>query len=82
MIDDNEEQKSIKKLESELLPILAEMEVTGVRLDREKLMEIGGRIRQDIERYEREIYELAGTTVNLNSPKQVAELLFERLGIK
>lgn len=58
------------------------MEHTGVRLDRAHLIDIGTRIDRDIISLEREIRELANTPININSPKQVAELLFGKLGIK
>jgi DNA polymerase I len=72
----------IFELESKLLPILAEMEMRWVRLDTTKLAEIGERISQGIKNCETEIYEVTGEFFNLNSPKQVAEILFGKLGIK
>jgi DNA polymerase I len=69
-------------LESKLLPVLAEMEIRWVRLDTVKLASIGERIGQGIKNCETEIYEVTGEFFNLNSPKQVAELLFGKLGIK
>jgi DNA polymerase-1 len=58
------------------------MEMTGVAFDREKLFDIGQRIYRDLERIEREIYLAAGETFNINSPKQIQVLLFEKLKIK
>ncbi len=69
-------------MESELLPILAHMEHTGVRCDRVKLSETGESIREEIKKYEIEIYDVVGEFFNINSPKQIQVILFEKLGIK
>lgn len=74
--------KNILEMESALLPILAHMESTGVRIDLEKLADIGVRIRSDIVSRETEIYELVNEPFNINSPKQIQEVLFGKLGIK
>lgn len=68
--------KTIATLESELIPILAHMESTGVRLDTEKLAQIGKEIAIKIDLLEKEIYEVTGEFFNVGSPKQVAEILF------
>ncbi len=74
--------KTIATLESELIPILAHMESTGVRLDTEKLAQIGKEIAIKIDLLEKEIYEVTGEFFNVGSPKQAAEILFWKLGIK
>jgi len=58
------------------------MESMGVAFDKEKLLNIGERIRRDIARLETEIYDIIGEQFNLNSPKQLQVILFEKLGIK
>jgi DNA polymerase I len=58
------------------------MESSGVLFDKEKLIDIWERIRTDIARLETEIYELIGERFNLNSPKQLQVILFEKLGIR
>ncbi|MDD2693366.1 MAG: DNA polymerase [Candidatus Gracilibacteria bacterium] len=75
-------EEFIRKMESKLLPILAEMEYTGVRCDGEKLKKIGESIREEIKKLEIEIYEVVGEFFNINSPKQIQVILFEKLGIK
>lgn len=72
----------ILTLESNLIWVLARMESRGVAFDKEKLLNIGERIRRDIVRLETEIYEVIGEQFNLNSPKQLQVILFEKLGIK
>ena len=78
----SEKECSIFDVESRLIPILAEMEMEWVVLDTSKLRDIGTRIASDIRLLETEIYEVTGEFFNLNSPKQVAEILFGKLGIK
>ncbi len=72
----------IYELESTLIGVLARMESRGVSFDSEKLRDIGERIRADIARLETEIYDIIGERFNLNSPKQLQVILFEKLGIK
>jgi len=62
--------------------LLFNMENEGVLVDVEKLKKLEIKTRALIEKVESEIYNLAGDTFNLNSPKQVANILFDRLGIK
>jgi DNA polymerase-1 len=68
-------------LELPLSFVLADMEVSGVRIDTEELREIGEDLKRRIEELQKEIYELAGMEFNLNSPKQLGEVLFEKLGL-
>lgn len=78
----NQEQELIPRMESVLLPILAEMEYTGVRCDGAKLEKIWESIHEEIKKLEIEIYDVVGEFFNLNSPKQIQVILFEKLGIK
>jgi DNA polymerase-1 len=69
-------------LEMPLLPVLAEMEYAGVRVDVDHLKGIGVRLEMDLARIETEIHAAAGTEFNINSPKQLGEVLFQQMGIK
>lgn len=69
-------------MENNIAVILSDMEHTGVAFDAEAMREIGGRIRADIAALETVIFETIGERINLNSPKQLQHLFFERLGIK
>ncbi|HEY9628651.1 MAG TPA: DNA polymerase I [Coleofasciculaceae cyanobacterium] len=62
-------------------PVLAEMEYVGVRIDIAYLQEFSKRLETDLENIAHKAYEAAGQTFNLGSPKQLAELLFEKLGL-
>lgn len=61
--------------------VLADMETRGFKIDREGLRRFGEGLAQCEAEYTERIYTLAGTTFNLNSPKQLGEILFDRLGL-
>lgn len=69
------------QLELPLLFILADMERHGIFLDIPVLEELANGIKQEIFRLEKEIHEMAGEEFNLNSPKQMSAILFDKLGI-
>lgn len=77
-----ESYSKVLQLESNLLPILARMESQWVCIDTEKLENIGIEIEWKIQLLETEIYEVTGEFFNINSPKQIQVLLFEKLWIK
>ena len=66
-------------VELPLVPVLREMEAAGVRFDVNKLHEAEATLTAELHELEQRIYELAGETFNINSPKQVGELLFDKL---
>ena len=67
------------QIEMPLVPVLADMEMTGVRLDTEALRETSRIFNQRLADYEQKIYEEAGEQFNIASPKQVGEVLFGKL---
>lgn len=69
-------------LELPLLPVLAAMEERGIYLDTHYLQQLSLEITQQIAILEKEIYLLADCQFNLNSPKQLSEVLFTKMGIK
>lgn len=68
-------------IEKPCMPILAQMESLGVRLDSDILKEQSLVLANDIKNLETKIYELAGENFNINSPKQLGQILFEKLKI-
>jgi len=70
-----------EQIEMPLIPVLMEMEHQGVQLDVKALDLFAVELRKDILKVEREIYSLAGMEFNISSPKQLGELLFDRLKI-
>lgn len=69
-------------LEYAVLPVLHRIEARGVQVDREVLQTISTRLGGELRTLEEEIYEQAGRTFNINSPKQVGVILFEEKGLK
>src|SRR5699024_1364423 len=75
----NEQYALLKELEMPLALILADMEHTGVHVDMQRLKDMGNDLENRLHELEKEIHELAGETFNLNSPKQLGPILFEKL---
>ena len=69
------------QIEMPLMPVLAEMEMNGVRIDTESLKETSTQLTQRMLDIEQHIYALAGQHFNIASPKQVGEILFDKLKI-
>ncbi len=76
-----EVEKLLLTIEQPLEPILAAMEDRGIRIDVNYLQELSQQLEQDLHRIETEAYVLAGEQFNLGSPKQLGEILFEKLGL-
>ncbi|MFD2211131.1 DNA polymerase I [Virgibacillus halophilus] len=76
---DNKQASLLKELEMPLACILGEMEHTGVSVDKTRLEKMGKELKGQLENVEKEIFELAGESFNLNSPKQLGPILFEKL---
>jgi DNA polymerase-1 len=68
-------------IEMPLMPVLAEMEMNGVRLDTDALKEVSKLFTSRMIEYEKHIYELAGEQFNISSPKQVGDILFDKMKI-
>jgi len=69
------------KLEMPLVPVLAEMERHGIRIDADRLRAMSAQITRKAEELEKEIYAEAGERFNVASPQQLAEILFTKLGL-
>ena len=69
-------------LERPLVPVLAEMEMHGIRVDRDTLSRMSNAFAQKMAGLEAEIHELAGENFNVGSPKQLGEILFDKMGIE
>lgn len=80
-LEQNEMHKLFYELEMPLSRILADMEKQGVAVDREGLVQLGVEFEAQIAKLVSQIYEIAGTEFNLNSPKQLGEILFDKLGL-
>ncbi|HEX9801470.1 MAG TPA: DNA polymerase I, partial [Thermoanaerobaculia bacterium] len=75
-------QRVYDEIEAPLTPVLLRMEETGIGLDVEFLAAMSRDMERELLALEREIYELAGETFNIQSPQQLGAILFEKLGMK
>ena len=74
-----EETALFNNIEMPLVEVLSEMQYEGIQIDKDELEEFGVTLKQNIEELTQEIYTLSGTEFNINSPKQLGEVLFEKL---
>ena len=74
-------EKLFLEVEIPLIPVLADMEMNGVRLDTKELSRVQQEMNQRASQIEHEIYELAGESFNIASPKQVGDILFGKMQI-
>ncbi|MEO1677655.1 MAG: DNA polymerase I [Pseudomonadota bacterium] len=69
-------------MERPLIPVLADMEMRGIKVDRDTLSRMSNAFAQKMAGLEAEIHELAGETFNVGSPKQLGEILFDKMGLE
>ena len=82
LIIENQLEKLFHGIEMPLVKVLAKMEANGVKIDIDGLRQISNEQAKEIREIENSIYEIAGTSFNISSPKQLGEILFEKLNIK
>lgn len=80
-LEDPQMKKLFEEVETPLLKVLGHMEMEGVKLDVETLHKFSEELGEEIEVLEKEIHELAGETFNVDSPKQLGPILFDKLAI-
>ncbi|EHN59826.1 DNA polymerase I [Oenococcus kitaharae DSM 17330] len=78
---ENQQVDLYRQIELPLSDVLAKMEFTGIKLDQSELAALGREFKQRIAELEKQIYEEAGEEFNINSPKQLADLLFVKMGV-
>lgn len=78
---ENEMEKLLGELEAPLSMVLALMEKQGVKVNSERLVQMGEDLDKKLASLTDQIYELAGGSFNINSPKQLGEILFDRLSL-
>ncbi|WP_174729601.1 DNA polymerase I [Mesobacillus harenae] len=81
LLSDNQQYELFTKLEMPLTLVLADMEFLGIKLDIARLNKMGIDIRGQLTAIEHRVFELAGESFNINSPKQLGIILFEKLGL-
>lgn len=77
----NEQADLYIKIERPLSLVLAQMEISGIKVDRAKLEEMGSNFTELLADLEQRIYQAAGEIFNINSPKQLGTILFEKLSL-
>ena len=80
-IESNHLENLFYNIEMPLMPVLAQMEFDGVRIDTESLNQFSVVMSEKLQLIEKEIFSLAGYEFNVSSPKQVGELIFDRLKV-
>ncbi len=78
---DNDQIQLLKEIEMPLASVLATMEFQGIQVDENALDDFGEDLHKKMKETEALIYDLAGETFNINSPKQMGTILFEKLGL-
>jgi DNA polymerase-1 len=71
----------LQTVEMPLVPVLMKMEMAGIHVDQERLLELSKSLETQLVQIENEIYALAGETFNINSSRQLGSVLFEKLGL-
>ncbi len=81
-IDEQELADVYEKIDLPLAPVLADMERIGIRVDPKELDKMSKSMEGEVRRLEKEIWKLAGNEFNINSPAQLAEILFDKLNLQ
>jgi DNA polymerase-1 len=81
-IDEQELAGAYEKIDLPLAPVLADMERIGIRVDPKELDKMSKSMEKEVRRLEGEIWKLAGNEFNINSPAQLAEILFDKLNLQ
>jgi DNA polymerase-1 len=79
---DKQQSELFDSLEMPLVPVLAEMEMEGIRLDRDFLSQLSEKLADRMDEIQSEIFQIVGHEFNLNSPQQLSEVLFDELQIQ
>ncbi len=81
-IREKELEDLFNRIEIPLIPVLGDMEMTGIKVDRDNLAALSITFTRELSDLEKQIYELAGEVFNINSSQQLGTILFEKLGLK
>lgn len=81
-VDEQELAGVYEKIDLPLAPVLADMERTGIRVDPKELEKMSKSMEKEVRRLEKDIWKLAGNEFNINSPAQLAGILFDKLNLQ
>jgi DNA polymerase-1 len=71
-----------EEIEKPIIPIIKEMQEHGILIDKKYFAELSKEYHKELDKLTKKIYQIAGVEFNINSPKQLAEVLFEKMGMK
>ncbi|MGH9337919.1 MAG: DNA polymerase, partial [Vicinamibacteria bacterium] len=80
-IREDELERVYREIELPLIEVLSAMELAGIAIDRAEFERMSVEIERELEKLTGEIYELAGAEFNINSPRQLGEILFEKMSL-
>ena len=75
-------EKIYEEIEKPIIPVVKEMEEYGILIDKKYFEKLSNEYHIELDLLTKKIYKMAGTEFNINSPKQLGEILFEKLGLK
>ena len=81
-VDEQQLASVYEKIDLPLAPVLADMERVGIRVDPKELGKMSQAMEKEVRRLEKEIWKLAGSEFNVNSPSQLAEILYDKLNLQ
>lgn len=81
LYQDNVFSQKIFELEKSLIPVISQMEQTGIQIDKPYLKRLSKEVSEEIENLQAKIFKLAGVEFNISSPQQLSKILFERLSL-
>ncbi len=81
-VQEQQLEEVYKKIDLPLAPVLADIERIGIRVDPKELGKMSHTMEKEVRRLEKEIWKLAGSEFNVNSPTQLAEILFDKLNLQ
>ncbi|MBX4189583.1 hypothetical protein KW785_03255, partial [Candidatus Parcubacteria bacterium] len=80
-LDKRNQRPIFEEIEKPLVPVVDEMNKCGVKIDRQELERLSEKYHEELDKLEKQIWDLAGEEFNINSPKQMGEILFTKLGL-
>jgi DNA polymerase-1 len=81
-VQEQQLEEVYEKMDAPLAPVLADIERIGIRVDPQELGKMSRTMEKEIRRLEKEVWKLAGSEFNVNSPTQLAEILFDKLNLQ
>ena len=81
LLKEKGQERVLYEVESPLIPVLVDMEFEGIKVDAAALADFAAQLSKEMDESEKAVYRLAGTTFNINSPRQLGQVLFDLLKI-